>query len=132
MNTVATQLEADAATLVIRWIEEGRSGCVASDALMYENSKNRNSIRRNIVSLILRAAKKVVTVDREVTQRALLFKSKGFLPIDSIHLALAEKAGADLITCDQRLISAWKRTRIICKIRIKVIHLLNFVAGMEE
>ena len=68
---------------------------VVSDALIYENNKNPDEQRKLRVSSYFRLARDFVVAYNSDMERARVLKELGFSDIDSLHVALAERSGAD-------------------------------------
>jgi len=50
----------------------------------------------------------------------------GFSGLDALHVAAAEKGGADyLITCDDKMVELYKRSE--ASVKVKIVNILEFI-----
>jgi predicted nucleic acid-binding protein len=111
------RLEAAAVQLILSHARVGNISLLTSPALRYEVSKNPDPVRRKHVQLVLQEIG--IPVDftlHEVRQRANTLNIQGIRPADATHLALAEQAGCDFVTVDDRFLRQLRRfeTTIWC------------------
>ncbi|QQS48112.1 MAG: PIN domain-containing protein [Acidobacteriota bacterium] len=65
-----------------------------------------------------------------VLERAKFLNDNGLIALDALHVALAEKAGADIFcTCDDRLL---KKARALCDSGMKVLSPIELVVEGEK
>ncbi len=84
---------------------------ISIPALRYEVGANPDPVRRRHVQLVLQELGIPVTFSLfEVRKRASELNAKGVKPADATHLALAEQAGCDFVTVDDRFLSQLRRT----------------------
>ena len=84
--------------------ESGRVDLIASEVLEFELGRSPNVVRREFAMRALSGAKQFVAVTERVENRAKEFKAMGLRPLDALHLASADEAGADYFcTCDDPL-----------------------------
>lgn len=103
--------EAEAVIRILHRIEKGRDELVTSDLLELEVSANRDSRRRRWVQESLRHATLRVVGTQLERGRASAVSALGFAAFDSLHVACAEAAHADvLLTTDDRFIRAARRS----------------------
>jgi len=99
------RLEAEAVIVILDQIEEGIVEMISSSALLYENLKSPLVYRREYVATYLDMASVFVTTDETLRERAREIAQRGIAPLDALHLASAERAGADwFLTCDDRML----------------------------
>ena len=104
--------EAEAVARIFEKAENGSIRLVASPAHRFENDRNPREDRRLATDLWLKKADQSVDATPDVDERARLFTSLGFGPLDALHLALAEKAGARwFVTTDDRLLRKAREQR---------------------
>lgn len=104
--------EAAAVAEILTEAEAGRLHLVCSPALRLENGRNPREDRRVAADLWLDGAAIVVELTPEVAARARTLEGLGFRPLDALHTAFAERAGARcLVTCDDALLSSAARHR---------------------
>lgn len=104
------RLETEATEQLLRAVEEGRLLWVASDALLYETRKCPEAERRTAVLTLCARATEHVASDEVTMQRAMALRSHGLRDLDALHLACAERGGAEvLVTTDDAFLSAARR-----------------------
>jgi hypothetical protein len=102
----------------------------SSDALMYEARRNPHPDRRKYVEAVLRAADVHQSLTAEVEARAAQLVDVGVSPLDALHVASAEAAGAAYFcTCDDRLLRAI-RNRVATGLR--AVTPLELVGELES
>jgi predicted nucleic acid-binding protein len=88
--------------------------------LLIENDANPREDRRLAAAFWIDGAAVEVTHSRNVEDRARELLALGFSPLDALHVAYAESAGASvLLTCDDGLISLGRRHQAILRTVIK-------------
>ncbi len=118
-------LETGAFIYLIEQIEKGRHTLVCSDALVYENNRNPDSLRRERISTYFELAEEFISLGESDFERAKLLRTMGFSDMDALHIASAEKSDVNfLITCDDSIVSLYRRN--IPSIKVEVINLLEF------
>ena len=96
--------EASAVAQIIAQAEAGEIDLVRSPAHLVENDANPREDRRLATALWIDGAAVDVALDDEVESRAGALAELGFAPLDALHLAFAERAGARwFVTCDDKL-----------------------------
>ncbi|MBI5688116.1 MAG: PIN domain-containing protein [Verrucomicrobia bacterium] len=71
-------------------------------------------LRRHWVEKCLCLATRRVSLDAAIKARALALQQTGFSPLDALHLACAEAAGAgQFLTCDDRVIRRYSGRMIV-------------------
>ncbi|MDE2216697.1 MAG: PIN domain-containing protein, partial [Planctomycetota bacterium] len=94
-------LETSIFTYIIEKIETGAYILVASDALIYENNKNPDSLRNTRIATYFKLAKEFIEINNSDIERVKFLKEFGFSDIDALHIALADRSYSDyFITCD--------------------------------
>lgn len=122
-------LETNIFIYILEKIEIGDYTLIASEALVYENNKNTNIQKKSRVASYFSLAQDFIEINDSDIKRAKSIKELGFSDIDALHIALAEKAEVDyFITCDDGIISHYKKQRDF--IKIKIVTLTEFI-GME-
>jgi predicted nucleic acid-binding protein len=98
-------LETLSLSLILGLIESGEAECVCSPIHLLENNRNPLAVRRHWVSECLRRAHHRVHLFPAIHTRAQALEASGVKPLDALHVACAEAAGAThFLTCDDRLI----------------------------
>jgi predicted nucleic acid-binding protein len=101
-------LETLAFSLVLSLIEAGEAELIFSPIHTLENGRSPLSVRRLWVDRCLRLAAHSVALTEPIRTRAHELVGNGQKPLDALHLACAETAGADwFLTCDDRLIKRY-------------------------
>lgn len=118
--------ETGAFIYLIDQIEKGRYSLVCSEALVYENSKNPDNMRRERISSYFDLAQEFIVLEESDFERAKVLRTMGFSDMDALHIASAEKGGIDFfITCDDWIVNLYKRN--VHNVKVEVINLLEFV-----
>lgn len=104
-NQIRIALESEAVIAIIGLCEAGQIDLVSSEALLFESRRNTDNTRKEFAIAVLEIAKHFIQADDEVVKRAKELTDKGLMALDALHLASAEKAGADCFcTCDDQLV----------------------------
>ena len=97
--------EAAAVAAIIARAEAGEIALVRSAAHLVENDANPREDRRLAAALWIDGAAFDVVLDATVEARARELVTLAFSPLDALHLAFAERAGARwFVTCDDKLL----------------------------
>jgi len=122
------RMESEAVVLILQAADAGELELVSSDAIDLELLRHPSAeIREGILASVRRMSRRL-TGSPAVTERARRLHGLGFGPMDALHLAFAEKAGADvLLTTDDGLLRLAGRLESMLKIRV-----LNPVRWVQE
>jgi predicted nucleic acid-binding protein len=102
-------LEAEAILAILALCEAGSVGLVSSEVLVFEVERNPHPQRKAFVTEILARATMTIDVTDTIEQRAKALESRGFKPLDALHLASAEAGQVDYFcSCDDRLLKKAK------------------------
>jgi PIN domain-containing protein len=127
------QLETAAGAALIERAERGELRLVRSPAHTFENDRNPREDRRLATASWLNGARVEAALTESAAARARELGGLGFSPLDALHTAFAEEAGAALLaTTDDGLIALGQRHRE--KLRVSITnptHLLQRLAGGE-
>ena len=111
------RFEAEAVRTILSYCEERGWTLVGSFAIHLEISRTPDKEKRQKLTAFLQMISEQVTSDNKVDRRAMELKEIGFRTFDALHIALAEKADADVfLTTDDRLLKRAMR----CDSNIKV------------
>ena len=122
-------LETSAFIYVLEMIERGAYNVIASEALLYENSKNPDEQKKVRVATYLKLAQELIGIDNSDIERAKFLKGLGFSDIDALHISLAERSEVDyFITCDDEITKLYKKHENF--IKVYVVSLIEFI-GLE-
>jgi predicted nucleic acid-binding protein len=109
--------EAEAVLSIISRCESGEWTLISSGIIDFELSKISDMDILEKVYTTYSVAKERFLLTPEAEQRATVLQQHGLKPFDSLHVALAEKCGADVfLTTDKRLLK--KSNRIGVSIRV--------------
>jgi predicted nucleic acid-binding protein len=123
-------LEAEAVLGILALCEEGSVELVASDALTFEIERTPNLARREYAREVLASAATSIRLNARLETRARDFHRRGLQPLDALHLAAAEKAGADfLCTCDDRFL---KRAKAMTDMSVNVVGPVELIGALES
>lgn len=121
------RLEAEAALAILDKVEGEDIELISSSALLYENLMSPLVDRRAYIATYLDMASDFVVADEALRERAREIEQEGIAPLDALHLASAERAGAEwFIACDDRILRRARRGRL--PVRLKVSTPVAFVA----
>ncbi len=122
-------LETSIFTYLIEKIETGTYILVTSEALIYENNKNPDSLRSTRIATYFELAREYIEIDNSDIERVKFLKGCGFSDIDALHISLAEKSQADyFITCDDDITNRYKKHKDF--IKVDIVSLTEFI-GFE-
>jgi len=122
-------LETSIFTYIIEKIETGVYILVASDALIYENNKNPDSLRNTRIATYFKLAQEFIETNNSDIDRVKLLKGFGFSDIDALHISLAERSHADyFVTCDDDITNRYQKHKDF--IKVDIASLTEFI-GLE-
>jgi predicted nucleic acid-binding protein len=99
------RLESEAVLLVLGHIENGEWDWIGSELLEFEIEQTPDLERRHRVKLLTALVEDRVAVQPPDVARAQELEALGFRALDALHLACAERVGADvLLTTDDRFL----------------------------
>ena len=114
------KLESEAVLAILYRCQVGGWELVGSEAIDLEISRIPDEDRRLRVKMLYSVAKTKVRIDEEVEKRALDLEKLNFKAFDALHIACAEKAGADvMLTTDDKLLKKAIKYRDILKVRVR-------------
>jgi predicted nucleic acid-binding protein len=120
--------EAEAVEHVMRMVREGQATWVSSTVLSIEVSRNPDPDRRRDAEALLLFANEIVVPKSGEADRADKSRNGASAPFDALHLASAEKGGADVfLTTDDGLLRRARRSLGQLHIRVE-----NPVSWYEE
>ena len=119
-------LETLALSLVLQMTEAGEIDLIKSPIHFLENNQSQLAVRRQWVEHCIHLARNEATLDDTVKFRANDLQRGGLKPLDALHVACAETAGASyFLTCDDRLIRRYAG-------KIAVLNPLDFVLHLSQ
>ena len=125
------RLESDAVLAIQRRVQEGKDELVSSEVLEIESQANRDSERRRKVQEAIGQATLRVEIADALRDRANRLGALGFAGFDSLHIACAEAARADvLLTTDDRFLRL--AARYAEKLAIRVVNPVEWSRHDED
>jgi len=119
------RIETEAVLVILASVQNGDITLLRSEALEYELSRIPDEERRNEAISLLSLATEHLMITKEMELMADSLDTDGIAAMDSVHLAIASCAGADLfVTCDDKLV---RKSRCISNLGCKVARLLDIV-----
>lgn len=123
-------VESEAILGLIGLCETGELELVGSETLLYEAYRNPNALRRLFAFRVMSKATEFVEVNDRVETRALNLVDSGIKPLDALHLACAEEAGAKyLCTFDDGFL---KRANGLGNLHLQVVSPTELVSEIEK
>jgi len=120
-------LETGAFIYILEKTEKGDHAIVISEALVYENNRNPDALRKHRVASYFHLAQEFIAIDSAALERVEVLKGFGLSDVDALHIALADKSKVNyFITCDDHIVSLCKKHQDI--IGVSVVGLLDFIA----
>ena len=109
-SQIRIRLETDAVQLIVSHVRAGNLALIVSPAHDVEIAAIDNLAEREHWQLMLRQVGTRVPFDlSQARQRAEVLVRQGLGVADAVHLAFAEQAEADFVTCDDRLLRRCRR-----------------------
>jgi len=114
---------------ILSYVEQKKVILISSDALVYEIENIPGALRRYNSKSILNLAETYIKVNSKIEKRAGQLISLGIMPLDALHLSMAESSGADYFcTCDDKLVSKAKRFLV----KTKIITPIELIGEIEK
>ncbi len=124
------RLEAEAILITLDLVKAGQLELISSEALLFEIGRNPHLTRQEFALETIAGAPSYVQLSETVERRAVELNQIGIETLDSLHLASAEAAEADLFcTCDDLFLKKAKRA---VKGGIKVVSPLELAEEIEK
>ena len=112
-NQMRIRLEADAVQLILSYVRSRELVLVISPAHRAETAANTDPARRQHVQSLIAEIGTDADLDLGPAQRrAVSLLDQGMKPADAAHAALAEEAGCDFVTVDDRLLRQLQRAAL--------------------
>jgi predicted nucleic acid-binding protein len=120
------RLEAEAVERIMERLHMREWEWVGSEVMDLEISKTPDPERRRRVTLLASSIHRTVVVSKEAEERATDLCTLGFSGADALHLACAERGGADVfLTTDDKLLRlAFRHSRAL---QVKVANPLTWL-----
>jgi predicted nucleic acid-binding protein len=111
-NHIRIALEAEAILGAITLVEIGEIELISSEPLLFEVQKTPKLHRQRYILNVLNNGKIFIQLNDDIKKRAQALNKIGIKPLDALHLASAEAAGADYFcTCDDRFLKKAKNLK---------------------
>jgi predicted nucleic acid-binding protein len=121
-------VESEIILLIMAKCDKGEWALLSSKVLEYEFSNDKNIERSQYMIALYCNGDNIYPVTDSIEQRAKHFQEHGVKLYDSLHLATAEHANADvLLTVDDQFINSSKRTDS----QIRVINPISFMEDFK-
>jgi predicted nucleic acid-binding protein len=103
---------------------------ISSEALLFENRRNPNEVRKMYASEVLNTSNIFVKFSVEIEKRANEFVREGIDLLDALHLASAEHGQADYFcTCDDNPL---KRATAVTVLGTKVVSPITLLQEITQ
>ncbi|MBI5933145.1 MAG: PIN domain-containing protein [Chloroflexi bacterium] len=123
------RLESEAVLAILSRIEKGEWDWIGSEVLMDEIEQTPDTQKLSRARLLSDFIKDSVVIGEAVAERAEKLQNEGFKVFDSLHIACAESAKADVfLSTDDRLLKLAKR--ISNRLHVRVVNPLAWVEEM--
>jgi predicted nucleic acid-binding protein len=123
------RLEAEAVLAILSRIEKGEWDWVGSEVLVDEIEQTPDTQKLSRARLLSGFIKQMVEIGEKEAKRAKDLQKEGFQVFDSLHIACAEGAKADVfLSTDDRLLKLAKR--MSKRLKIRVVNPLIWVEEM--
>lgn len=114
------RLESEAVLTILSHSQTENWLLLSSEVVDIEISKIPDNDRRHKVSILSAMPHSYIVIDDEIERRALELEKLGFRSFDALHIACAEKGGADvLLTTDDNLLRKALQKSDVLKIRLE-------------
>ena len=98
-------IEDEAILGAIMLAEMGKFELISSETLLFEVQKTPNIQRQRYILNVLNQGRIFIPLNDDIKKRAQVLNQNGIKPVDALHLASAEAAGADYFcTCDDKFL----------------------------
>ena len=127
---IRNAIESEAVLLIFLLCETDLIELVSSEVLLFEINRSHNPSRREFALKALESSSVFATIDEGVKRRAKEIVGSGVMPLDALHLAVAESAGADYFcTCDDKLL---RKARALTLAGVKPVSPLQLLEELEN
>ncbi len=125
------RLESEAIALILEQFDAGKWRMVSSEMILLEVAAMPDRERRRRVRALLPGAGDTIRLTPGIFRRAEVLVQRGLKTADAVHVAAAERQGADvLLTCDDRLCSLGRRLRKT--LRVKVVDPVSWLREVQD
>jgi predicted nucleic acid-binding protein len=114
------RLESEAVLTILSHSQTENWLLLSSEVVDIEISKIPDNDRRHKVSILSAIPRSYIAIDDEIEKRALELEKLGFRSFDALHIACAEKGGADvLLTTDDDLLRKALQKSDVLKVKLE-------------
>ena len=114
------RLESEAVLAILSHCQTEDWIMVSSEVVNIEVSKIPDAERRQKVSFLSSTSQSSIVVDKEIEKRATTLEKMGFKSFDALHIACAEKSGADVfLTTDDNLLHKASQNKGALKVSLE-------------
>ncbi|MDR0294509.1 MAG: PIN domain-containing protein [Oscillospiraceae bacterium] len=125
-------LESEAILSILAICQGGRFDLVHSDIIDLELSKLANGSKQKKICALHSVATRILRAVPEIFTLSEIFQKNGIKPMDSLHLAIVEHFGIDvLLTTDDQFERMAKRLRIKSRVVNPVIWLMEVLRNEQ-
>ena len=120
------QFESDAVLAILSRCKSGEWMLVSSEVMDLEFAKTSNREKLNKIRMLCSISKEHLVINEAATKQAIEFQRCGIKVMDSLHLAVAEVYGIDiLLTTDDSFLRASKRINTNITVANPVVWLME-------
>lgn len=114
------RIEAESVIILLKLSFTGKIKFIGSDVLKHEISKTPDPLRKSQLLSLLKYISKFYSLNDAIIELAYKLQKSGFGSFDSLHIAAAEKSGADIfITTDDKILKLYRKNPDLLNIRIE-------------
>ena len=125
------RLEAEAVLLILQRVADGGVQWLGSSVLEFEIGRMSNSERLRRIREMLTDVSRWVQVEETDSARGEELEALGFGDFDALHLACAERGGAEVfLTTDDKLLR--RAERRLGQFRVRVVNPVNWISQEES
>ena len=125
------RLETDAVETILECFITGQWKWIVSDVLKREVNKNPYKTQRDRMVSLINTGNQYVLIGENERLRGKELEAIGFKHFDSLHLACAESAHADIfLTTDDRLIR--RANRFLSKLRVRALNPIQWLQEIDH
>ncbi len=129
-DQVRILLEAESVLAILALVESNAIELISSEPLLYEAIRNPHISRKEYALEILEAGALFIEIDDKIEIRAREFIEISIKPLDSLHLACAEKSKADYFcTCDDTFL---KKAKLVTNLITKAVSPIELIGEIEK
>lgn len=114
------RIESESVIILLKISLTGKIKLIGSDVLKHEISKTPDPVRKSQLLTLSKYISKFYSLNDVIIALAHKLQKSGFGAFDSLHIAVAEKSGADIfITTDNKILKLYRRNPDLLRVRIE-------------